>query len=84
VLSLYDISGLVGSAAIIIAYLLLQTGKIDPVNSWYSILNAAGAALIIVSLIFSWNLAAFIIETFWLIISIYGLIKNTLISQKRG
>ena len=41
----------------------------------YSALNALGAALIIVSLLFDFNLSAFIIELFWVIISLFGIVQ---------
>ena len=46
-------------------------------------LNAAGALLIIVSLIFDFNLSAFVIEVFWLLISLLGLWRS-LISRKNS
>jgi hypothetical protein len=34
-----------------------------------------GALLVVVSLLYRFNLSAFLVEIFWLLISIYGLIK---------
>lgn len=73
--SLYDFLGTIGVILIILMYLLLQLNKIKSTSIVYSSLNALGAILIIISLIFEFNLSAFIIESFWLIISIYGIIK---------
>ena len=39
----------------------------------YSVLNTLGASLIIVSLLFDFNLSAFIVEAFWVIISVIGI-----------
>ncbi len=78
----YDIIGLIGAALIIVAYLMLQMNKLKAADLLYSILNACGASLIIVSLIISWNLSAFIIEVFWLLISIFGLIKYFVVRKK--
>ncbi len=74
-MTLYDGIGLLGVALILIAYGLLQIEKIDPKSVSYSALNGAGALLILVSLYFSFNLASFIIEIAWLVISGYGLVK---------
>lgn len=68
----HDIVGIAGAVMIIAAYLLLQLRLIDADNVWYSLANAAGAALILLSLWFKFNLAAVIIEVFWLAISLYG------------
>ncbi|MBX3300048.1 MAG: hypothetical protein KF736_11365 [Acidobacteria bacterium] len=69
----YDIAGGVGVALIIGAYILLQVGRLDGKRPAYSAINAAGASLIIVSLYFEFNLSAFIVEFFWLLISLFGL-----------
>ena len=71
----YDIVGTIGTAIIIITYVLLQTGKIRSEQLSYSLLNAGGASLIIVSLYFNFNLPAFVVEFFWLLISLFGIGK---------
>ena len=72
-MDLQDVVGIAGAVLIIVAYLLLQLRRIDAENVWYSVANAAGAALILLSLWFDFNLAAVIIEAFWLLISLYGI-----------
>ncbi|MEJ2055713.1 MAG: hypothetical protein P8X42_17500 [Calditrichaceae bacterium] len=74
-LSVHDFLGMIGVACILLMYLLLQLNKVKSTALSYSIINGIGAALIIVSLLFEFNLSAFIIESFWLLISIYGIIK---------
>jgi len=71
----YDLVGSIGVGLIIVTYVLLQTDKIKSETLIYSILNAVGASLIIISLLFSFNLSAFIVEFFWVLISIYGIGK---------
>lgn len=73
--TLYDFFGTLGTILIIGTYVLLQIGKIKSEMLTYSILNAVGATLIIISLLYSFNLSAFIVEFFWVLISIYGIIK---------
>lgn len=68
-----DFVGITGATLIIVAYLLLQLRRVDAENVWYSAANAAGAALILWSLWFDFNLAAVVIESFWLLISLYGI-----------
>ncbi|MCO6512597.1 MAG: hypothetical protein J5I65_17575 [Aridibacter famidurans] len=74
--SVFDLIGAVGVAMIIATYLLLQTGRMDAAKPAYSVLNAAGASMILLSLVFDFNLAAFIVEFFWLLISIYGIVRS--------
>jgi len=75
-LSWFDLVGFIGVLLIIIAYLLLQLDKLPSSLPSYSLLNAAGALLIIVSLIFKFNLSAFVVEVFWLLISLFGLTRS--------
>lgn len=77
-----DILGLVGVAMILAAYGLLQTGRWQPQEIRYSFANALGAALVLVSLAFDFNLPAAIVEGFWLLISLGGLLKARRMSRK--
>ena len=70
---LFDLAGFIGVAFIVVAYLLLQLEKLPSTSPRYSLLNAAGALLIIVSLVFAFNWSAFIVEAFWFLISLVGL-----------
>jgi len=60
----------------VLAYLLLQLEKISSRDILYSGMNAVGASLIIFSLIFEFNFSAFLIEFFWVIISLLGIYKG--------
>ena len=71
----YDFLGNVGVAIIIVTYILLQLQKIRSESFLYSLLNAIGSGLIIFSLIFSFNLSAFIVEILWLVISLFGVVN---------
>ena len=73
--SWFDIAGLVGVVLIIVAYLLLQLGKLPSTAPSYSLLNAVGAFLVMVSLLFDFNLSAFLMEAFWFLISVFGLLR---------
>lgn len=74
----YDIIGTLGVALIIVTYVLLQTEWVRSEELKYSLLNAVGALLIIISLCYSFNLPAFIVEFFWLLISLFGIGKYLL------
>lgn len=71
--SFYDFLGNIGAALIIIMYLLLQMKKVTFDSYAYSMINAVGAGLIILSLLADFNLSAFIIEFFWLLVSLFGI-----------
>ena len=70
-----NLVGVLGAALIVIAYCLLQLGRLDSRSLIYSIVNALGASCIIYSLLFEFNLSAFVIESFWLAISLYGVFR---------
>lgn len=74
-LNWFDVAGFVGVVLIVIAYLLLQLNKLPSSAPSYSLLNAVGALLVIVSLLFDFNLSAFLMESFWFLISLYALLK---------
>lgn len=70
-----DLIGLFGVALILIAYWALQTERLAAEDWRFSAVNGLGALLIMVSLYFTFNLASFVIEVFWLAISLFGLWK---------
>ena len=74
--SLLNIGGVAGDALIILAYFANQQGWLHAENWRYSLANLMGAVLILASLITAWNLPAAIMEGFWALISIYGLLKH--------
>jgi hypothetical protein len=71
----YDILGTLGVAVIILTYAMLQLGRIRSEQVLYSLLNAVGASLILVSLYFDFNFPSVVVEAFWLLISIFGIGK---------
>src|SRR2546421_12356529 len=74
-LTWFDLAGFIGVLLIVIAYLLLQLDKLPSSALSFSLLNAAGSLLIMLSLIFKFNVSAFLIEVFWFLISLIGLAK---------
>ncbi len=67
--------GIIGVVLIVATYMLLQLEKLSATSFLYSATNGLGASLILVSLIYEFNLSAFIIEAFWLLISIFGIMR---------
>mgnify|MGYP001421123629 FL=1 len=69
-----DLIGYTGVALLIITYAMLQLDRIDPKGFWYSFNNMIVAILVTVSLLYTMNKASMVIEVFWFIISVYGII----------
>lgn len=77
----YDLLGNLGVLLILLAYWYLQRGKLHSNAIFYSLANFTGALFILVSLYFDFNLSAFIIESAWLLISIYGIYRYYFVRQ---
>jgi len=73
-----DFVGNIGVALMMIAYLLLQLNKMKN-GLVYSVVNAVGASLVILSLLNNFNLSAFLMEAFWVLISLVGIIRHFLL-----
>ena len=71
----HDIIGTAGAAMILVSYFLLQMERLSGTDLAYSVVNGLGAALILISLSFDFNLSAFIVEAFWLAISLLGIVR---------
>ena len=78
VLSIPNLLWLVGVGLIVVFYFLIQTGWVSAHQLAYSVGNGVGAALILVSLVFDFNLPSFIFESIWLAISVYGMTRALL------
>jgi hypothetical protein len=68
--------GLLGSALVIFAFFANQQGWLTAADRRYSLVNLAGAVLILISLYAEWNLPSAVIEAFWAAISLYGLWRS--------
>ena len=75
-----DALGLLGVVLILLAYFLLQAGRMRGHSLTYQLLNAFGALLVLVSLLYAFNLSAFLMELTWLAVSIYGIFRG----RRRG
>lgn len=73
--TLPDIIGLLGAGMIILAYFLNQSRVLRSEDIRYPLINLIGALLITYSLFFTFNLASFVIEMFWIAISLMGIYK---------
>jgi len=80
---LHDVIGNLGVVMIVGSYFLVQIGKMSGTGLPYTSLNGLGAALIMVSLYYNFNLSAFIIEFFWILISVIGMVRIFLEKRRK-
>ena len=69
----YDLVGFIGTLMILGAFFLLQAGKMSGDGRTYQLLNLFGAAAVLVTLLGKFNLAVFVLESAWVVVSAYGL-----------
>jgi len=74
-LAIHDVAGIAGSLLVIVAYFATQAGWFGASDPRFAWANLVGAVLIIFSLTVDWNLAAFVMEIFWILISVFGLAR---------
>ncbi len=67
--------GLVGVALVLSSYARLQWRREYAKEMSYSLLNLVGGALIVISLTHDWNLASFIGNSTFALISAYGVLR---------
>ncbi len=67
--------GISGVIMLVLAYYLLQSNRIASDSILYSLMNLVGAGLILYSLILDWNTPAVIMESVWIVISMFALVK---------
>lgn len=70
-----DSIGMLGTLMVVLAYFLLQLERIAPGSLSYNMINLVGASCLLFSLCFTFNLASFVIELFWIAASLIGLWK---------
>lgn len=72
----HDLVGNIGVLLILGSYLRLQMGRVDAAGLAYSAINGAGALLILISLLYEFNLSAFVVEAAWFAISLFGVARS--------
>jgi multidrug transporter EmrE-like cation transporter len=70
-----DLVGNIGVVVLMLTYLMLQLNRLSSGGLAYSVLNAVGASLIVVSLLYNFNLSALLMEVFWVLISFVGIYR---------
>jgi hypothetical protein len=75
-LAWYDWIGLAGTLMVLLAFFLLQAGRLPGNGIAYQLLNLFGAAGVLVSLLGTFNPAVFLLELTWVLISAYGIMRT--------
>ena len=70
-----DAIGMLGTLLVLVAYYLLQLEYTDPKGLSYNLINFLGAAFLLFSLCFNFNMASVVMEVFWMGASLIGLWK---------
>lgn len=70
-----DVVGLFGVVLVLLWYMLLQLEKCKATDLSFSLANSLGSVCLLYSLLYHWNLSMVVIESIWLLISLYGIFK---------
>jgi drug/metabolite transporter (DMT)-like permease len=65
------------------AYAAAQVGRLDPVKVPALLLNFVGSCLVILSLLRTFNLSAFLMEAAWALVALFGLAR-AVFRRRRG
>src|SRR4051794_8592693 len=83
-LLIYELAGFVGAAIIVIAYFAMQQRWLNALDWRFPAANLLGSLLILVSLWFEWNFPSVVIEIFWALISLLGLLRSIAERRRRN
>jgi hypothetical protein len=75
-LDIPTVCGLLGATVFVIAYFANLQGWLRSSDWRYPAANMVGALMILISLMWDWNLPSVMIESFWAAISLYGIIRS--------
>ncbi|MGN6513859.1 MAG: CBU_0592 family membrane protein [Lysobacteraceae bacterium] len=75
-LAWYDLAGLLGSAMVLVAFFLLQAGRLSGTGLAYQLLNLFGAGGVLLSLFGGMNPAVLVLEGTWVLVSAYGIVRS--------
>ena len=57
------------------AYVAAQLHRLDPGRAPSLIINLAGACLVMLSLVYAFNISAFLMEVVWAAAALFGLVR---------
>ena len=79
----YDWVGIAGTLAVLVAFFLLQAGRLSGTGIVYQLLNLFGSGGVLVSLLGKFYVSVFVLEAVWMAISAYGIVR-TLRAKRPG
>lgn len=68
--------GFLGMVCVVIAFNQTVSGKWDSQGTRFNTVNLIGAICLLLSLLIHFNLGSFVIEIFWIAISLKGLMRS--------
>lgn len=71
----YNAAGMIGVLLYVGSYSALQFGKLDGNSIVYCLLNGCAASMVLISLIYDFNLASALIQVIWISVSLFGMCK---------
>lgn len=74
-LTLADAIGSIGALVVVAAYFATQMRMMNSDDLVFPVLNLVGSILIVFSLLQNFNLASMLIESFWILISMIGIVQ---------
>jgi len=77
-MTLPDLGGLIGVTLMLVAYALGQLGRLRIDTAPALLMNLGGAVLVMVSLLYKFNLSAFLMEAAWALVALFGLARLAL------
>ncbi|WP_170474254.1 CBU_0592 family membrane protein [Ruegeria arenilitoris] len=81
-LTLADAIGSIGALVVVAAYFATQVRLLNSEDLIFPVVNLLGSGLIVYSLLYNFNLASMLIEGFWIIISLIGIIQHFRLRQR--
>lgn len=71
------ILGFIGMLCVVVAFYQTVSGKWSSQSRVFNVVNLSGAICLLLSLLVHFNLGSFVIEIFWIAISVKGLLLRT-------
>lgn len=75
-LTIVDAIGSFGALLVVAAYFATQMRMMNSNDLAFPLVNLLGSVLIVYSLVHNFNLASMLIEGFWIVISVIGIVQH--------